>query len=67
MKTKGYIPKPKSLTNISDNKKEEKDSMNFIASFKCKTCNAILEKGLCGEHRNKTGHEDFEEIKNANN
>jgi len=37
---------------------KEKD----IIAFKCKDCGELLDHGLCGDHRNETGHIEFEVI-----
>ncbi len=36
------------------------------ACFRCKECSEIVARGKCGEHRLKTGHEEFEVIYGRN-
>ena len=33
-----------------------------IVSFKSKVCNKLIDLGQCGEHREETGHKEFEII-----
>ena len=33
-----------------------------IEAFHCKTCNKFIDLGQCGEHREETGHKEFEII-----
>tara|TARA_Y100000034_G_C6894323_1_gene411992 strand:- start:2364 stop:2513 length:150 start_codon:yes stop_codon:yes gene_type:complete len=38
-----------------------------VIAFRCLTCGEILDKGLCGDHREESDHLDFEPIYEISN
>lgn len=42
---------------------EEKE----LIAFKCMDCKKRIEMGFCGDHKEKTGHKDFQSIYSEKN